>query len=81
MAPRPSQQLPLPPCPALFVTTDRERAPQGMGSDWNNLPGTAHIDRHHYCFNIYRLAPRGTGSDWKNLPGTAHIDKHYCFNI
>jgi hypothetical protein len=26
-------------------------APQGTGSDWKNLPGTAHTDRHHhYCF-------------------------------
>jgi hypothetical protein len=26
--------------------------PQGMGSDWKNLPSTAHIDKHHCCFNI-----------------------------
>jgi len=32
-------------------------APQGTGSDWKNLPGTAQFlstqtNRHHVCFNI-----------------------------
>ncbi len=36
MAPRPAphsgcSSRPAPPCPALFVTTDKERAPQGTG--------------------------------------------------
>ncbi len=47
----PSQRLPCPalpcPCLTLFVTTDREWAPQGTSSDWKNLPNTAHTDRHH----------------------------------
>ncbi len=30
----------------------RISAPQGTCSDWKNLPGTAHTDRHHCCFNI-----------------------------
>jgi len=31
-------------------------APQGMGNDWKNLPGTAHTDRHHHvCFIRYQL--------------------------
>jgi len=41
MAPRPA---PRSGCPTLFVTTDRQ-TPQGTGSDWKNLPGTAHTDR------------------------------------
>ncbi len=28
-----------------------QNTPQGMGSDWKNLLGTAHIDRQ-CCFNI-----------------------------
>jgi len=49
MAPRPAPRTgchgrPALPCPALFVTTDRQ-TPQGTGSDWKNLPSTAHIDR------------------------------------
>ncbi len=30
-SPGPPQQLPRPPCPTLFVTTDKEQAPQGTG--------------------------------------------------
>jgi len=45
MAPRPAPRNDCPgrpalPCPGLFVTTDRERAPQGTGNDWKNLPGS-----------------------------------------
>jgi hypothetical protein len=40
----PSQQLPWPPClaPALPYLSP---APQGTGSDWKNLPSTAHTDK------------------------------------
>jgi len=38
------------PCPALPYLSP---TPQGTGSDWKNLPGTAHTDRHHCCFNLY----------------------------
>jgi hypothetical protein len=41
MAPRPAPRsdclgCPALPCPALFVTTNKERAPKGTGSDWKN---------------------------------------------
>jgi len=50
MAPHPTPRSdslgrPALPYPALFVTIDRERAPRGTGSDWKNLPGTAHTDK------------------------------------
>jgi len=44
MAHRPAPRSSCPSRPALFVTTDRQ-TPQGTGSDWKNLPGTAHTDK------------------------------------
>ncbi len=44
MALRPAPRSGCPGRPALFITTDSQ-TPQGTGSDWKNLPGTAHTDR------------------------------------
>jgi hypothetical protein len=55
------------PCPALFVTTDREWAPQGTGSDWKNLPGTAHTDRHHVALIYKMLKPSVFKSSTQNV--------------
>jgi hypothetical protein len=50
MAPHLAPRSGCPSRPTLFVTTDKQT--QGMGSDWKNLPGTTHTDKHHCCFNI-----------------------------
>jgi hypothetical protein len=41
IAPRLAPRSGCPGRPTLFVTTDKERAPQGTGSDWKNLLSTA----------------------------------------
>jgi hypothetical protein len=53
----PNQEIPQltrPPCPSTKHTIHiyYRPAPQGTSSDWKNLPGTVHTDRHHCCFNI-----------------------------
>jgi len=55
------------PCPALFVTTDRKWAPQGTGSDWKNLPSTAHTDRHHVVLIYKMLKPSVFKSSTQNV--------------
>ncbi len=44
-------------CPGRPAMPCPSPAPQGRGSDWKNLPGTAQFlstqtDRHHVCFYI-----------------------------
>jgi hypothetical protein len=44
-------------------------SPQGTGSDWKNLPGTAQFlstrtDRHHVCFNFLLVGARGWRPPW-----------------